>query len=41
MQLIWTGVAYLLKNDKHRIEHDIDKTYGVCKIMYSWNLEQI
>ena len=27
MQLLWTVVTYLLKNVKHRLEHDTDSTY--------------
>ena len=39
MQLLWTTVTYLLKNDEHGIEHDIDSTYGDIRL--SWNLHQI
>ena len=28
MQLLWTGVTYLIKNVKKGIEHDVDSTYG-------------
>ena len=29
MQLLWTDFTHLLKNNEHRIEHDIDSTYEV------------